>query len=475
MTSMQRFPINRKAAAIRAQIDHPIIDGDGHLIEIMPMVYEIVDELFGAGQGDAYRRYLSKRHNPDVPEFTTARVFWGLPEKNTLDRMTVTLPRLLQARMDELGIDYSLLYPSSGLPVMSYPDAEFRRMGARALNTYYARVFADYSARMTPVAVIPTHTPEEAIEELDYAVGALGIKCVMMSAIIPRTHTPDGAVQDWIDTLAHDSLYDYDPLWAKCQELGVVPAFHAIGYGWGSRVSKKNYVFNHLGNFAAAQEAACRSIFMGGVAKRFPKLRFSFLEGGVGWAAQLYSDIHGHYEKRKKEVVRMFDPRFFDLDTCNALLDDYAPSQLSANARQQFIEIATMFKNLPEPKAEVYDDFAESLIESADDIVAVFRDQFYFGCEADDPMNAVAFKRDALPHGLKLNAMFASDVGHWDVPDMREVLPEAWELVEDAHITSSDFRDFTFGNIARMLASTNPRFFDGTVVEDAVNQELGAA
>ena len=37
--------------------------------------------------------------------------------------------------------------------------------------------------------------------------------------------------------------------------------------------------------------------------------------------------------------------------------------------------------------------------------------------------------------GPRLKALFASDIGHWDVPDIREVLPEAWELVEDGDAT----------------------------------------
>ena len=56
----------------------------------------------------------------------------------------------------------------------------------------------------------------------------------------------------WVDTLGHGSLFDYDPLWARCTELGVAPSFHGVGYGWGSRVSATNYVHNHLGNFGAA-------------------------------------------------------------------------------------------------------------------------------------------------------------------------------------------------------------------------------
>ena len=102
----------------------------------------------------------------------------------------------------------------------------------------------------------------------------------------------------------------------------------------------------------------------------------------------------------------------------------------------------------------------------------VFTRQLGFGCEADDPMNALAFNDSMLPHGARLNAMFASDIGHWDVPDLREVLPEAWELVEDGHLTEQNFADFACGNVVRMLTAMNPRFFEGTAVADAVRPYL---
>ena len=55
----------------------------------------------------------------------------------------------------------------------------------------------------------------------------------------------------------------------------------------------------------------------------------------------------------------------------------------------------------------------------------------YFGAEADDPMTAWAF-RD--PH--QLHPLFNSDVSHFDVTDMTEVLEEAWELIEHEMITA---------------------------------------
>ena len=39
---------------------------------------------------------------------------------------------------------------------------------------------------MTPAAVIPMHTPEEAIEELEYVVKQLGLKVVPGPRLLPR-------------------------------------------------------------------------------------------------------------------------------------------------------------------------------------------------------------------------------------------------------------------------------------------------
>src|ERR1700757_2307473 len=87
---------------------------------------------------------------------------------------------------------------------------------------------------------------------------------------------------------------------------------------------------------------------------------------------------------------------------------------------------------------------------------------FYFGCEADDPSNVWAFNAHANPLGARLNAIFSSDIGHFDVPDMTEVVPEAYEMVEDGLVTAADFRDFTFANVVRLFGRQNRHFFVGS-------------
>jgi len=70
--------------------------------------------------------------------------------------------------------------------------------------------------------------------------------------------------------------------------------------------------------------------------------------------------------------------------------------------------------------------------------------------------------------------MFSSDVGHWDVPDMRESVAEAWEQVDDGRFTEAEFRDFTFTNSVRLHAGMNPGFFDGTVCETFARELVSA-
>jgi hypothetical protein len=70
--------------------------------------------------------------------------------------------------------------------------------------------------------------------------------------------------------------------------------------------------------------------------------------------------------------------------------------------------------------------------------------------------------------------MMSSDIGHWDVTDMTEVVEETYELVENGLISEDDFRDFTFTNSVRLYAGLNHDFFKGTVCEAAVDSLFNA-
>jgi predicted TIM-barrel fold metal-dependent hydrolase len=469
-----------KSAALRARLDHPVLDSDGHLLEFVPVLDEYLQKAGGVDAIKAFRAGFKTSYlgldwyklSPAERRRQWARrpPFYVVPARNTNDLATGLFPRLLYHRMDELGFDYSVLYPSMGLQVPLFVREDIRRLGCRALNDYYADVFCEFPDRMTPAAVIPMHTPEEAIAELDYAVGKRGLKVVMLPNYIKR---PIGAVNGnpdlaryafRLDTFGIDSDYDYDPVWAKCQQLGVVPTFHSPGEGWGSRTSISSFVYNHIGHFAAAGEALAKSLFLGGVTRRFPKLKFLFLEGGVGWARSLLADLVGHWEKRNINEVTKYDPSTVNREQLSELFHRYGGKLF----REAVVgrESAQFGSNREDPGA--IDEFARCAIGGKEDVRDLFVPNFYFGCEADDPVNAAAFDVGHNPFGVRFNAVFGSDIGHFDVPDMSEVGEEAHELVERGMISEADFRDFVFTNPARLWTALNPDFFKGTPAESAV-------
>ena len=469
------------AATIRSQLSHPVIDADGHQIEFIPLVRDLLAAEAGeavAQRFDSAVNHTAMKHLTDPDQRRANGMsrsgWWGLPARNTLDRATAMLPKLLHSRLDELGIDLAILYPTLGLMPMGIDDTELRCGLARACNRYNAESYAPYADRLMPVGIIPTYTPDEALNELEYATSELGLRTFLFGGLVKRPVPGHEAVRAarWVDGLGLESAYDYDPLWQRCDELGVSPTFHSTGIGFGSRVSPTNYVANHIGNFAAGNEAICRSLFFGGVPRRFPNLRFAFLEGGSAWACTLFADILGHYEKRNIASLAHYDPANLDRTQLRELFAEHGAKDFTD--RLDRLESGLTFLSDPEDQPEVLDEFETAGIRSVDDVVDTFARQFHFGCEADDPTNAFAFDTRVNPYGTRLRAMFASDIGHWDVPDFRGVLGEAWELIEDGLLDREQFKAFTFGNVVSLFGGTNPRVFEGTVVADAARAELEA-
>jgi predicted TIM-barrel fold metal-dependent hydrolase len=468
-----------RAAAIRAKLDHPVVDADGHAIEYAPAFVEYLRQVAGP---KLVERYLAKREaggwfrtSPEerLRRRVTRPSSWTFPTRNVRDRATAMLPRLFRERMDELGLDFSIVYSTLALEVMREDDEELRRSTCRALNVMFADIYRDQADRMTPVATIPAHTPEEAIAELDHAVLTLGFKAVVINSNVKR---PIPAVVEkapelapyafWIDTLAMESAYDYDPLWRRCVELKVAVTSHSPSVGWGSRTSTTHYIRNHVGSFAAAGEAFAKSLVLGGVTKRFPQLNFAFLEGGVAWASELYSGLVGHCGKRNSRAIGNYDPRNLDVGQLAEFFAAYGQGVAKVRPDPRDPDFRRAANGWHWESDTLIAHELDALgIERAEDLRPLFEPRFYFGCEADDPLVSLGFDKRLNPFGARLQAIFSSDIGHWDVPDMTKVLEEAYELVERDLLSETDFRDFTFAYPAMLHAGMNPDFFNGTVVE----------
>jgi len=479
------MPINgsTEARKLRASLKHPIIDADGHWLEYGPVMRDEFRRIGGDAAVEALAAATDRVPSAlrmSLPERRRRRVgmeaFWGSPSENVLDRATAMLPRLMHERLDDLGLDFCVVYPTTSLGFHRMPDPRLRRAICRAYNVFTADQFRGLEDRLIPAAIIPMYTPEEAIEELEFASKQLDYKVMMVGGLMRRKvpalaqENPDASkVVDWYDVIGIDSDYDYDHVWAKCRELKIAPSFHNGARSILLRNSPSNFCYNHIGHFASASEAMAKAIFFGGVTRRFPEINFAFLEGGVGWACSLFADLIGHWEKRQLDALENTNPARLDRTELLALVERYGkPTVVDAVRRGEGLDD----NGDGTGGVAALDDYSRCQIASKKDFNDLYVKRFYFGCEADDPINAWAFNRKANPMHARLNAFFSSDIGHFDVPDMTEVVPEAYELVEHGLLDEHDFRDFMFENAVRLWGELNPDFFKGTAVEKQAAEVL---
>jgi len=453
-------------AEIRATLDHPVVDADGHVVEYWPELDRYLKQegvpggmasFMATANFDGSRTWQTLTPEERSQQRAYRSPWWGFPN-DARDLATATAPKLLHERLPELGFDFAICYPSVGLQFPAQRDDKLRRLGARAYNRYAADLFAGLGDRLIPVAVIPTTTPEEAIEELEFVTGELGLRAALLGGFSARRFEDGNENAFWIDSLGLDSSHDYDPLWQRLVDLGIVASFHSGSMGWSGRRSITNFSYNHMGNFAAAGEATAKSMFFGGVFHRFPALRAAYLEGGVSWAVQMLVGFVEHLEKRGPKGLEQLDPKGLDTELYDKLVAEYAgPLQPTEG-------FGKLFSASLDTHA-VMNDFEAAGVRTPDDICRQITTQCFFGCEADDPLAGLGYDTKRLPGDAPIRPVFSSDIGHWDVAHMDEVLPEAHEHIEHGWMDRDQFRGFVCDNAVRMYTDANPEFFSGTAIE----------
>ena len=147
---------HRTPAQIRASLDHPVIDGDGHWVEFDPVFAERMRKVGGDLAADGFLAALQTTRDAlgmSVAERRRRRIaqpaFWSRQAENTLDRATAMLPRLLYERLPEFGTDFAIIYPTAGLRLPRIADDATRRAVIRAHNVVtadYFRPLADPAA-----------------------------------------------------------------------------------------------------------------------------------------------------------------------------------------------------------------------------------------------------------------------------------------------------------------------------------------
>src|SRR2546430_8064014 len=111
-----------EARQIRGRLKHPVIDADGHWAEFNPLMRQEFKRIGGDTAVEALAMASARIPNSlnmSVAERRRRRIgqeaFWFLPTKNTLDRATAMMPRLLYERLDALRLDFCVSDPNAVL------------------------------------------------------------------------------------------------------------------------------------------------------------------------------------------------------------------------------------------------------------------------------------------------------------------------------------------------------------------------
>ena len=219
-------------------------------------------------------------------------------------------PKERLARMDQEGLEKAILYPTLGLAweTEDVDDLGLQAAYARAYNRWVVDFCAASAGRLIPIAHISFGDPQGAARELERAVKS-GCKGAFF---VPFTPT--------YKSHAHP---DYDPFWAKAQELDVPVGIHPSGEPPAKRVHQRfrdmqKWALWHQ-NVHGAQGPlqAFTALFQYGLFDRFPTVKVVVLESGAGWAGYLLNRMDAVYDSPIGDTVRLKEkPSYYFYRQC---------------------------------------------------------------------------------------------------------------------------------------------------------------
>ena len=262
-----------------------IIDGDGHIMEDHAAMAELMPPYYGIPGALSLGSMFPPIDHLHSAHFATTigREVRGNSHVG---------PEEWVAFADNVGIDTTVLYPSSGLGYGKIVNQDYAIAVCRAYNDWMYETYMKRDPRFKAVALIPMQEPAEAVKELTRAVEELG----MVGTMLPSNGLPH-----------HLGAKEYWPVYAEAERLGCAIGIHG-GCHDGMGMDHLN-VFEPvvaLGH-SFGMMVAFGAILYNGIFDRYPGIRIAFLEGGIGWLPFCMERFGRMHETRKEIRIRKED------------------------------------------------------------------------------------------------------------------------------------------------------------------------
>jgi predicted TIM-barrel fold metal-dependent hydrolase len=206
-------------------------------------------------------------------------------------------PRL--AVMDELGLDYTLMFPTlaSLVEERMKDDPDLIHDVIHALNEWMYETWQfNYRDRIFSTPVITLPIIDRALEELEWCL-ARGAKAVLVRP---------APVPGYRGTRSF-GLPEFDPFWEACVAADIPVAMHASDSGYAEFLN----AWEPGDEFLPFEQTSFRMVAMGkrpiedamaalvchGALARHPSLRILSIENGADWVPYLFKQLKSAYAK----------------------------------------------------------------------------------------------------------------------------------------------------------------------------------
>jgi len=273
-----------------------IIDGDGHFFEteetfdkfIEPSLRNYRPRLLADEQGHnfwvvdgqtSYKRPTIKGAGAPgtgaPPGKALQSVRRASPGSQTLTNLKERLYDL-----DQEGIDLQFIYPSFLLHANAWPDGLLANGVCRAYNSWLNQTCNQAPDRLKAVGVVSLMDPKGAAQEIT-RLHDLGVMAVMINGTA-------GARR--LDHPEHDVFF------AECNRVKMPIAVHfSLQFPFVDNLFEHHFPNRVLAGIFPIM-AGLTSVLCSGLLDRYPNLKFSFLEGGIGWVPAHVERMDDHFD-----------------------------------------------------------------------------------------------------------------------------------------------------------------------------------
>src|SRR5581483_12171247 len=193
--------------------------------------------------------------------------------------------------LDSNRIERTVLYPTQGLTLGVFQDAEWAVALAKGYNDMMYDQYMRFSPRIDVAALLPIQDVGESVKELRRCVTEYG----MPGAVIPSVVNARPYLGDPI----------YYPLWEAAQELDVPIAPHSGTAAFLALDGLQNQAAAHCLEHPFAQQKQFTHMMFEGVFELFPCLRVAILECGAGWVPWMMDRMDEEVERKGRFTPRL--------------------------------------------------------------------------------------------------------------------------------------------------------------------------